>query len=60
MKELEATSSCESAVEMDAAMMAASSSPQTPAGKKRRDMAMKTSFCSPLVSSSSPMIMRPK
>ena len=60
MKELEATSSWESAVEMDAAMMAASSRPQMPAGKNLRDMAMKTSFWLPWVSSSSPMIMRPK
>ena len=60
VKELDATSSWESAVEMEAAMMAASSRPQIPAGKNLRAMAMNTSFWLPTVSSSSPMTMRPR
>ena len=44
MKELEATNNWESAVEIEAAIIAASSSPQIPAGKNLRAIAMKTSF----------------
>mgnify|MGYP001648421798 CR=1 FL=1 len=44
VKELDATNSWESAVEMEAAMMAASSRPQIAAGKNLRDMAMNTNF----------------
>ena len=41
MKELEETNNWESAVEIEAAMIAASSSPQIPAGKNLRAIAMK-------------------
>ena len=44
VKELEATNNWESAVEIEAAIIAASSSPQIPAGKNLRAIAMKTSF----------------
>ena len=44
VKELEATNNWESAVEIEAAIIAASSSQQIPAGKNLRAIAMKTSF----------------
>ena len=44
VKELDATNSWESAVEIEAAMIAASRSPQMPAGKNFLAIAMKTSF----------------
>ena len=56
VKELDATSSWESAVETEAAMMAASRKPEMTGGKKRRAMTMKTVFWAPTVSSSSPTI----
>ena len=60
VKELDATRSCESAVDMDAAIIAASSKPATNAGKSSLASTMKTVFCSPAGSSSSATSIRPK
>ena len=56
VKELDATSSWESAVETEAAMIAASRNPEIAAGKNFLAMTMNTVFCAPTVSSSSPTI----
>ena len=55
VKELDATSSWESAVETDAAIIAASRKPAMAGGKNLLAMAMNTVFCAPTVSSSSAM-----
>ena len=60
MKELEATSSCESAVDIDAAMIAARSRPATNVGKSFLASTIKTVFCIPAGSSSPATSIRPK
>ena len=60
VKELEATSSWESAVDMDAAMMAAIRTPAINAGNSFLANTMNTVFCAPMVSSSSASSILPK
>ena len=60
VNELDATSSWLSAVDMDAAMIAASSTPAMKAGNSRRASVMKMVFCIPFASSSSATSIRPK
>ena len=59
-KELEATRSCESAVETEAAIIAASKNPAMAGGKNFLAITIKTVFCNPLVRSSSATIILPK
>ena len=60
VNELDATNSCESAVEMQAAMIAAKSRPENTGRKYFLAMTMNTVFCSPCVSSSSPTTILPR
>ena len=60
VNELDATSSCESAVDMDAAMMAAMRIPAMKLGNSFLAKSINTIFCAPAVSSSSARNILPK